>query len=180
MTTEPLYLVEENNSAFAIKVEHYHYATKKREEATELYHIEKEAAQGVRVIKELKNPNETHKYSAKACIREINKKLSKDEIVLLYNGQETTFNMYHFNLFTSYPYIDAKSLSSITCCPRIMYTQFLIDSTVRISLVSSIKGIFLFKLFSLEVTNCDFKNFLFKPRYFVVEIIGRKIVGYIY
>lgn len=47
-------LVEENNSAFAIKVEHYHYATKKREEATELYHIEKEAAQGVRVIKELK------------------------------------------------------------------------------------------------------------------------------
>ena len=29
-------LMENNNSAFAIKVEHYHYATKKREEATEV------------------------------------------------------------------------------------------------------------------------------------------------
>ena len=124
-------LVEENNSAFAIKVEHYHYATKKREEATELYHIEKEAAQGVRVIKELKNPNETHKYSAKACIREINKKLSKDEIVLLYNGQETTFNMYHFNLFTSYFGIKENERMCFTyqvsTQPQYSYSQQAID-----------------------------------------------------
>lgn len=124
-------LVEENNSAFAIKVEHYHYATKKREEATELYHIEKEAAQGVRVIKELKNPNETHKYSAKACIRGINKKLSKDEIVLLYNGQETTFNMYHFNLFTSYFGIKENERMCFTyqvsTQPQYSYSQQAID-----------------------------------------------------
>lgn len=79
-TLQPL--MEENNSAFAIKVEHYHYATKKREEATEFYHIEKEAKDGVRLIKEIKNPNETHKYNAKACIKEINKRLKKDEIIM--------------------------------------------------------------------------------------------------
>lgn len=95
-------LIEENNSAFSIKVEHYHYATKKREEATEIYHIEKEAIEGVRVIKEVKNPNETHKYNAKACIKEINKRLKKDGVELLYNGIHVELNMYHFQLFTSY------------------------------------------------------------------------------
>ena len=48
-------MVEENNSAFAIRIEHLHYATKKREEATEFYHIEKEAKEGVRLIKEVKD-----------------------------------------------------------------------------------------------------------------------------
>lgn len=95
-------LMEENNSSFAIKVEHYHYATKKREEATEFYHIEKEAKEGVRLIKELKNPNETHKYNAKACIKEINKRISRDKLKVLYKGEEATFNMYHFQNFTAY------------------------------------------------------------------------------
>ena len=95
-------MVEENNSAFAIKIEHLHYATKKREEATEFYHIEKEAKEVVRLIKEVKNPNETHKYNAKACIRELNKRLEKNGIIVLFNGKETNLNMYHFQLFTAY------------------------------------------------------------------------------
>jgi len=95
-------LMEENNSAFAIKVEHYHYATKKREEATEFYHIENEAKDGVRLIKEIKNPNETHKYNAKACIKEINKRLKKDKIAMMYNEKEAELNMYHFQNFTAY------------------------------------------------------------------------------
>lgn len=99
-TLEPM--VEENNSAFAIKVEHYHYMTKDKNQATEIYHIEKEAQEGVRIIKELKNPNLTHKYNAKACIKEINKKIQKDNIKLMFNEKEVLLNMYHFNLFTSY------------------------------------------------------------------------------
>ena len=99
-TLEPM--ISENNSAFAIKVEHYHYMTKDKNKATELFHIEKDAQEGVRIIKELKNPNNTHKYNAKACIREINKRIQKDNIKLLYNGAVTQLNMYHFNLFTSY------------------------------------------------------------------------------
>lgn len=99
-TLEPM--VETNNNAFAIKVEHYHYMTKDKNNATEIYHLEKDAHDGVRIIKELKNPNDTHKYSAKACIKEINKRIQKDHIKLLFNGNEVQFNMYHFNLFTLY------------------------------------------------------------------------------
>ena len=52
-TLEPM--IEENNSTFAIRVEHYYYNTKDRNQATEFYHIEKEAVEGVRIIKEIKN-----------------------------------------------------------------------------------------------------------------------------
>ena len=124
-------LMEKNNSAFAIKVEHYHYATKKREEATELYHIEKKAEEGVRFIKEIKNPNETHKYNAKACIKEINKRLSKDEIVMLYNGVETELNMYHFKNFTTYFGLKENEKMcftyQISTQPQYSYSQQAID-----------------------------------------------------
>ena len=67
-------MIDENNSSFAIRIEHLHYNTKKREEATELYYIDKEAEEGVRIIHDVKNPNDTHKYNAKFCIKEINKR----------------------------------------------------------------------------------------------------------
>lgn len=99
-TLEPM--IEENNNSFAIKVEHFHYATKDRSKATELYYIDKNASEGVRIIREMKNPNDTHKYNAKACIREINKRITKDGLHVMYNGAETCINLYHFNLFVSY------------------------------------------------------------------------------
>lgn len=124
-------LMEENNNAFAIKVEHYHYATKKREEATEFYHIEKEAKDGVRLIKEIKNPNETHKYNAKACIREINKRLKKDKITILYNGKEAELNRYHFQNFTAYFGLKENERMcftyQISTQPQYSYSQQAID-----------------------------------------------------
>ena len=124
-------LLEENNSAFAIKVEHYHYATKKRAEATEFYHIEKEAKEGVRLIKEIKNPNETHKYNAKACIKEINKRLKKDKIPMLYNGKEAELNMYHFQNFTAYFGLKENERMcftyQISAQPQYSYSQQAID-----------------------------------------------------
>lgn len=124
-------MVEENNSAFAIKIEHLHYATKKREEATEFYHIEKEAKEGVRLIKEVKNPNETHKYNAKACIRELNKRLEKNGIIVLFNGKETNLNMYHFQLFTAYFGLKENEKMcftyQISTQPQYSYSQQAID-----------------------------------------------------
>ena len=124
-------MVAENNSAFAIKVEHYHYMTKDRSQATEIYHIDKEAEEGVRIIKELKNPNDTHKYSAKACIKEINKRIQKDNIKLLFNGKEVQLNMYHFNLFTSYFAIKENErlcfTYQISTQPQYSYSQQAID-----------------------------------------------------
>lgn len=95
-------MITENNSAFAIKVEHYHYMTKDKSKATELYHIDNKAVDGVRIIKELKDPNSTHKYNAKACIKDINKRIKKDGIELIYKGQVVVFNMYHFLNFINY------------------------------------------------------------------------------
>lgn len=128
-TLEPM--VAENNSAFAIKVEHYHYMTKDRNKATEVYYIEKEAQEGVRVIKELKDPNNTHKYSAKACIKEINKKIQKDSIKLLLNEKEVQFNMYHFKLFTTYFCIKENErlcfTYQVSTHPQYSYSQQAID-----------------------------------------------------
>lgn len=124
-------MVEENNSAFAIRIEHLHYATKKRKEATEFYHIEKEAKEGVRLIKEVKNPNETHKYNAKACIRELNKRLEKNGIIVLFNGKETKLNMYHFQLFTAYFGLKENEKMcftyQISTQPQYSYSQQAID-----------------------------------------------------
>ena len=124
-------MVEENNSAFAIKVEHYHYQTKKRSEATEFYHIDKDAKEPARIIKELKNPNDTHKYNAKACIKEINKRLEKDGLTLFYGGNAIPFNMYHFGMFTSYFGIkDNERLCfayQISKQPQYSYSQQAVD-----------------------------------------------------
>lgn len=124
-------MIAENNSTFAIKVEHYHYMTRDRNIATELYHLEKDAIEGVRIIKELKNPNDTHKYSAKACIKEINKKIQREKIRLLFNGNEILLNMYHFNLFTSYFGIKENErlcfTYQISTQPQYSYSQQAID-----------------------------------------------------
>ena len=124
-------MIEENNSTFAIRVEHYYYNTKDRNQATEFYHIEKEAVEGVRIIKEIKNPNDTHKYSAKACIKELNRKIQKDNIRLLFNSVEVVLNMYHFNLFTSYFGIKENErlcfTYQISTQPQYSYSQQAID-----------------------------------------------------
>ena len=128
-TLEPM--IEENNSTFAIRVEHYYYNTKDRNQATEFYHIDKEAVEGVRIIKEIKNPNDTHKYSAKACIKELNRKIQKDNIRLLFNSVEVVLNMYHFNLFTSYFGIKENErlcfTYQISTQPQYSYSQQAID-----------------------------------------------------
>ena len=95
-------MVSENNSAFAIRVEHFYYQTRDKDKATETYHIDREAQEGVRVIKEIKNPNDTHKYSAKKCIEEIRKHLQRQGITPYCKGAPVEFNNYHFGLFCSY------------------------------------------------------------------------------
>lgn len=95
-------LVDENNSAFAIRIEHRYFQTRKREDATETYYISKDADEPARIIKEIKNPNDTHKYTAKSSVAEINKRLQRNGIHMLYNGAEVPMNSYRFGLFTTY------------------------------------------------------------------------------
>ena len=88
-------LVEKNNNGFAIRIEHYHYITKNKNEATELLSIDKSSNENVKIIKELKDPNVTHKFTMKKLNQEINKRLKKAEINL-------TFNRYHFQIIQNF------------------------------------------------------------------------------
>lgn len=123
--------IEASNSRFAIRIEHFYYSTKKREEATELYHLEKEAKEGVRVIRELKDPNALYQYNAKAVIKEINKRVQKAGINLLYHENETAFNMYHFNLFCKYFGLKENDkmcfVYQVSMQPQYSYSQRAVD-----------------------------------------------------
>ena len=88
-------IIDENNNHFAIRVDHHYYLTKDINKATAIVSIDKSANTSVKIVKELKNPNETHKYSAKNCCNEIQKRLTK-------LGIDLKFNMNSFVLFCKY------------------------------------------------------------------------------
>lgn len=94
--------ISEQNSSYAIRIDHYHYLTKDRSKATDIVHIEKDASAGVQIIKELKDPNNVFKYSKKRCIQEINSHLSRKGTQIIYNGSPAVFNSYHFDLVVKY------------------------------------------------------------------------------
>lgn len=85
-------MIQENNQAFAIKIEHLHFITKDKNKATSFVFVDKNAETGVKIIKELKDPNNTHKYTMKNAIREINRRLQSNQI-------DFKMNQYIFDLF---------------------------------------------------------------------------------
>ena len=127
--------VAENNHSFAIRIEHHHYLTKDKAKATDIVHIEKDAEAGVQIIKEVKDPNETHKYSAKKCIQEINNRLSRRGITLTYNGNSILFTSHHFNLFCKYYQIKENPklcyVYTVTSYPSYGYSQQAIDFIIE-------------------------------------------------
>lgn len=100
-------LINTNNNNFAITIEHHHYITKDINKATSIIKIDNSSEVSAKIIKEQVNPNNTHKYTAKNCIEEINKMLNKHKIKLIHQDEERKFNMYHFTLFCDY--FDIKS-----------------------------------------------------------------------
>ncbi|MEG2415917.1 MAG: DUF3644 domain-containing protein [Romboutsia sp.] len=92
-------MVDNSNSNFAIRIDHHHFITKDKNKATSSVYIDKNAESGIKIIKELKDPNDTHKFTSKKCLDEVNKRLKKSNIFVTNNSD---FNMYHFNLFTKY------------------------------------------------------------------------------
>lgn len=75
-------LSEQHNTTFAIRIRHEHYNVKRKEEATEFYHIAKAAEEGVRIIKQVQDPSDVYKYTQKGCIAEIKKLLAKNKLDL--------------------------------------------------------------------------------------------------
>ncbi len=85
-------MIAENNQSFAIKIEHFHFITKDQNRATSFVYVDKNADAGVKIIKELKDPNNTHKYTMKTAIKEISRRLQM-------MGINFDMNQYIFNLF---------------------------------------------------------------------------------
>lgn len=92
-------LVENSNSNFAIRIDHHHFITKDINKATSLVKIDNSADVNVKIIKELKDPNNTHKYTQKKCVEEIRNRLRKLNISI---ESDKEFNKYHFGLFSSH------------------------------------------------------------------------------
>ena len=91
-----------NNAKFAIRIDHYYYITKNKEKATNIVRVDKDAAVGITIVKEIQNPNNTHKYTAKACINIIRERLNREHIDLTYNGNPAKFTSFHFTNFCKY------------------------------------------------------------------------------
>ena len=85
-------MIAENNQSFAIRIEHLHFLTKDKSQATSFVHVDKDAETGVKIIKELKDPNNTPKYTMKNAIKEINRRLQNMGIAFV-------MNQYIFDLF---------------------------------------------------------------------------------
>ena len=91
--------LENNNAKFSIRIDHYHYLTKNKDKATSFVKIDNSADTSVKIIKELKDPNNTHNLTAKACISKIRDRLAKNKIELWYNGNIVKFTSFHFTNF---------------------------------------------------------------------------------
>lgn len=99
--------IESSNEKFAIKIEHHHYITKNKEQATSFIGIDNGKDAKVKIVKELKDPNITHRFRAKSCVSEINSRLKRYSISMMPDEENKKFNIYHFNLFCKY--YDIKS-----------------------------------------------------------------------
>jgi len=93
---------QRNNNAFSIKIEHQHYLIKDKSKATSFIAIDNAADTKVKIIKDVRNPNNTHNFPAKKCCSEIKRRLEKSGVELKADGESKLFNMYHFDLFCKY------------------------------------------------------------------------------
>lgn len=95
-----------HGSAFSIAITHDFYLTKNKKHASAEFAISKDAENAVFILKDIRDPQETHKYTMKKCIEIINKWIKRDKLnfqsLTGKEGKENTFNRYHFGLFADF------------------------------------------------------------------------------
>ncbi len=121
-------IIGENNSRFAIRIDHHYYITKDKNKASAVVRIDNSSDTNVRIVKELKDPNDTHKYTCKQCCKEITSRLKRLGITM-------EFNSYHFDLFNKYYGIKQNPVLCYTDRhyqnPQYCYSQQTIDFIVE-------------------------------------------------
>lgn len=86
---------EYNSDKFAIPIRQNLYLTKKKDEADFLVKIDSHSETSVSIVKDLKDPSDTHKYSYKNVITAVQERLKKKNIRL---GYDSGFNQYVLSL----------------------------------------------------------------------------------
>ena len=125
----------QENDRFSIKIEHFHYLTKDKDKATSFVKIDSTSDVPTKIIRELKDPNNTHKYTAKSCIEKIRERLTRENVSILYNGLETKFNNYHFTNFCKHFQLKENDKFCYVhrqfSTPQYSYSQQVIDFIVE-------------------------------------------------
>lgn len=97
---------ENTNDKFAITVEQNLYITKKKKDADFVVAVSRDAEAKGKIIKELRDPSNTHKYSYSNLIKEINKQLKQKNIPFSHsskNGKRREiFNRHDLNEFIKF------------------------------------------------------------------------------
>ena len=84
-----------DSDKFAINIKQNLYITKKRDEADFTVAVSKDSKNRVEIVKELKDPSNTHNYSYNTILTVISEKMSRDNVRIDY---EKGFNSYVLNL----------------------------------------------------------------------------------
>ena len=117
-----------DSDKFAINIRQKLYITKKKDEADFKVSIEKGTNNRVEIIKELKDPANTHRYAYKTVITAVTERLSREGIRIDY---EKGFNTYVLNLFMEFYDIKNDPVytykHSIGEQERCTYSQQLVD-----------------------------------------------------
>lgn len=100
-------LEKQNNPSFAIEINHNFYITKKVNEADATVRIAKNGEIPVQIIKEQRDPSNTHNYSQGKSVAEINKIIKREKIPFSYNDIlkkeiRQNFTTGDFQLFLSF------------------------------------------------------------------------------
>jgi hypothetical protein len=90
---------EYDSDKFAINIKQNLYITKKRDKADFEVKINNSSENEVAIVKDYKDPSDTHKYSYKTVITAVNTRLDKNHIKL---GYPQGFNTYVLNLFIDF------------------------------------------------------------------------------
>lgn len=121
-------VTEYNSDKFAIGIKQNLYITKKKSEADFIVSIANQSPSQVAILKDLKDPSETHKYSYANIISVVNDRLNKKNIKLNY---KSGFNQYVLTLVIDFYSI--KSDEKYSYCHKIgksehyTYSQKLVD-----------------------------------------------------
>lgn len=94
-----------HSDKFAINIRQNLYITKKKDEADFKVAISKDAKTPVEIVKELKDPADTHKYSFNNVVTAVREKMNKDNVRIAY---EKGFNTYVLSMVIDFYNVKAE------------------------------------------------------------------------